>query len=195
VTALPGHRSAPEYHQPVAGQQAGTAAADRRSRPYRRHVAWSVFSSQSVSPSQLASLMQQFGAQPTVFPKGEPEPGSWSVPIAGAELVVSEATRDLRTMPPSMIEAATSLLGTPPVYCVSIFAGAGQSTGSAVVEDDKETAALIRRIVNTFAARWPAVLSDNTTNPMIPLGPLAEGQPRQSSRQKQKRGWRRLFGG
>ncbi len=139
--------------------------------------------------------MQQFGAQPTVFPKGEPEPGSWSVPIAGAELVVSEATRDLRTMPPSMIEAATSLLGTPPVYCVSIFAGAGQSTGSAVVEDDKETAALIRRIVNTFAARWPAVLSDNTTNPMIPLGSLAEGQPRQSSQQEQKRGWRRLFGG
>ena len=115
MTALPGHRSAPEYHQPVAGQQAGTAAADRRSRPYRRHVAWSVFSSQSVSPSQLESLMQQFGAQPTVFPMGEPEPGSWSVPIAGAELVVSEATRDLRTMPPSIIEAATSLLGTPPV--------------------------------------------------------------------------------
>ena len=82
-----------------------------------------------------------------------------------------------------------------PVYCLSIFAGAGQSTGSAVVEDDKETAALIRRIVNAFAARWPAVLSDNTMNPMIPLGPLAEGQPRQSSQQEQKRGWRRLFGG
>jgi hypothetical protein len=139
--------------------------------------------------------MQQFGAQPTVFPMGEPEPGSWSVPIAGGELVVSEATRDLQTMPPRMIEAATSLLGTAPVYCLSIFAGAGQSTGSAVVEDDKETAALIRRVVNAFAARWPAVLSDNTTNPMIPLGPLAEGQTRQSFQQEQKRGWRRLFGG
>ena len=90
-------------------------------------------------------------------------------------------------MPPRMIEAATSLLGTAPVYCLSIFAGAGQSTGSAVVEDDKKTAALIRRIVNAFAARWPAVLSDKTTNPMIPLGPLAEGQPRQSSQQEQKR--------
>ena len=171
MTALPGHRAL-RKSPASAGQQAGTAAADRRSRPYRRHVAWSVFSSQSVSPSQLESLMQQFGAQPTVFPEGEPEPGSWSVPIAGGELVVSEATGDLRTMPPRMIEAATSLIGTAPVYCLSIFAGAGQSTGSAVVVDDKETAALIRRIVNTFAARWPAVLSDNTTNPMIPLGPL-----------------------
>jgi hypothetical protein len=90
------------------------------------------------------------------------------VPIAGGELVVSEATGDLRTMPPRMIEAATSLIGTAPVYCLSIFAGAGQSTGSTVVVDDKETAALVRQIVHAFAARWPAVLSDNTTNPMIP---------------------------
>jgi len=94
-----------------------------------------------------------------------------------------------------MIEAATSLLGTAPVYCLSIFAGAGQSTGSALVEDDKETAALLRRIVNAFAARLPAVLSDNTTNPMIPLGALAKGQTRQPSQQKQKRGWKRFFGG
>jgi hypothetical protein len=48
---------------------------------------------------------------------------------------------------------------------LSIFAGAGQSTGSTVVVDDKETAALVRQVVNAFAARWPAVLSDNTTNP------------------------------
>jgi hypothetical protein len=67
-----------------------------------------------------------------------------------------------------MTEVATSLIGTAPVYCLSIFAGAGQSTGSTVVVDDKETAALVRQIVNAFAARWPAVLSDNTTNPMIP---------------------------
>jgi hypothetical protein len=174
---------------------AAAAAANRRSRPYRRRVAWSVFSSQSVSPSQLDSLTQQFGAQPTVFPRGAPEPGSWSVPIAGGELVVSEASGDLRTMPPRMIEEATSLLGMAPVYCLSIFAGAGQSTGSVVVEDDKETAALVRRILNAFATRWPAVLSDNTTDPMIPLGPLAEGQTRRSSQQEQKRGWRRLFGG
>jgi len=157
-------------------------------------AAWSVFSSQSVPRRELESLMQQVGAQPTVFPTGKPEPGSWSVPIAGGELVVSEATGDLSAMPPTMIEAATSLLGTAPVYCLSIFAGAGQSTGSIVVEDDKETAALVRRIVNAFAAQWPAVLSDNTTNPMIPLGPLAEGQTRQSFQQEQKRGWRRLFG-
>jgi hypothetical protein len=90
------------------------------------------------------------------------------VPITGGELVVSEATGDLRTMSPRMIEAATSLIGTAPVYCLSIFAGAGQSTGSTVVVDDKETAALVRQIVHAFAARWPAVLSDNTTNPMIP---------------------------
>jgi hypothetical protein len=69
------------------------------------------------------------------------------------------------------------------------------TTGSTVVVDDKETAALVRRIVHAFAARWPAVLSDNTTNPMIPLGPLAEGQTRQSFQQEQRRGWRRLFGG
>jgi hypothetical protein len=157
-------------------------------------VAWSVFSSQSVSPSELASFMQQFGARPTVFPMGEPEPGSWSVPISDGELVVSEATSDLRTMPGRMIEEATNLLGTAPVYCLSIFPAVGQSTDAVMVEDDHATAALVQRMVNAFAVRWPAVLSDNTTNPMIPLGPLAEGQPRQSSQQQQKRGWRRLFG-
>jgi hypothetical protein len=157
-------------------------------------VAWSVFSSQSVPRSELESLMQEFGAQPTVFPTGKPEPGSWSVPIAGGELIVSEAAGDLRAMPPRMIDAAGTLLGRPPVYCLSIFPAAGRLSGSASVEDDKETAALVRRIVNAFAARWPAVLSDNTTNPMIPLGSLAEGQTR-PSQQGQKRGWRRFFRG
>lgn len=98
-------------------------------------------------------------------------------------------------MPPRMITAATSLLGTAPVYCLSIFAAVGQSTGSVVVEDNTETAGLVQRIVNAFAARWPAVLSDNTTNPMVPLGGLAKGQTRQPSQQEQKRGWRRFFGG
>jgi hypothetical protein len=139
--------------------------------------------------------MQQFGAQPTVFPMAEPEPGSWSVPTAGGELVVSEATSDLRAMPPRMIEAATSLLGMTSVYCLSIFAAAGQSTGSVVVDDDNETAALVQRIVNGFATRWSAVLSDNSTNPMIPLAALAKGQTRQPSEQEQKRGWRRFLGG
>jgi hypothetical protein len=94
-----------------------------------------------------------------------------------------------------MIEAATSLLGTAPVYCLSIFAAAGRSTGSLVVEDDNESAALVQRIVNAFAARWPAVLSDNSTNPMIPLGALAKGQTQQPSQQQQKGRWRRFFGG
>ena len=48
-------------------------------------AAWSVFSSQSVPRSELESLMRQFGAQPTAFPTGNSEPGSWSVPIAGDE--------------------------------------------------------------------------------------------------------------
>jgi hypothetical protein len=157
-------------------------------------AAWSVFSSQSVPRSELESLMQQFGAQPTVLAMGEPEPGSWSVAIAGGELVVSEATTDLRGMPPRMIDEACGLLGTAPVYCLSIFAAVGELTGSPVIEDEKETAALVRRIVNAFAARWPAVLSDNTTNPMIPLGALAKGQTRQPPQQERKRGWRRFFG-
>jgi hypothetical protein len=75
---------------------------------------------------------------------------------------------------------------------LSIFPAVAQSSGSAIVEDDKDTAALVRRIVNAFAARWPAVLSDNTTNPMIPLGELAKVQP---SQQEHKRGWRRFLGG
>ncbi len=111
-------------------------------------VGWSVFSSQSVSPAELASFMQQFGARPTVILTGEPEPGSWSVPIRDGELVVSEATSDLRTMPPRMIEAATNLLGTTPVYRLSIFTAVGQSTDSVMVEDDHATAALVQRIVN-----------------------------------------------
>jgi hypothetical protein len=158
-------------------------------------AAWSVFSSQSVPRSELESFLQQLGAQPTVFPMGEPEPGSWSVPIAGGEVVVSEATGDLRAMPPRMVDEAGRLLGTAPVYCLSIFAAAEPSTGSFVVEDEKEAASVVRQIVDAFAVRWPAVLSDNTTNPMIPLGELAKDQPRPVSQQGQKRGWRRFFGG
>ena len=141
--------------------------------------------------------MRQFGAKPTVLPMGgQPEPGSWSVPIINGELVVSEATSDLRAMPPAMIHAAIRLLGTAPVYCLSIFAAVGQSTGSVVAaEDDAETAMLVQRIVNAFAARWPAVLSDNSKDPVIPLGALAKGRARQLSDQGQKRGWRRFFGG
>jgi hypothetical protein len=160
-------------------------------------MAWSVFSSESVSPSELDGLMRQFGANPTVLPMGDqPEPGSWSVPITDGELVISEATADLRAMPPAMIESATRLLGTTPRYCLSIFAAVGRATGSISAEkDDSETAQLVQRIVNAFAGRWPAVLSDNTTNPMTTLGALATGQTRQPSQQGQKRGWRRFFGG
>jgi hypothetical protein len=48
--------------------------------------------------------------------------------------------------------------------------------------------------VNAFAVRWPAVLSDNTTNPMIALGALAKSST-PPSQQEQKRCWRRFFGG
>jgi hypothetical protein len=159
-------------------------------------VAWSLFSSQPVSRDELEELMRQFGAQPTVLPMGDqPEPGSWSVPISGGELVVSEATGDLRAMPEAMIHAAIRLLGTTPVYCLSIFAAVGQSTGSVVpADDDAETAHLVQQIVNAFGARWPAVLSDNSTNPMIPLGRLASGEKQPPSHQEPQRGWRRFFG-
>ena len=159
-----------------------------------RVMAWSVFSSQSVPPTELERLMRQFGAQPAVLPMGgQPEPGSWSVPITDGELVVSEATSDLRAMPPAMINAAIRLLGTAPVYCLSIFAAVGQSTGSVVpVEDSGETAQLVRRIVNAFGERWPAVLSDNSASPMIALGPLARQAPQE--RPVPKLGWRRFLG-
>jgi hypothetical protein len=154
-----------------------------------------VFSSQSVSPDQLEKFMRQFGAQPTVLPMGDqPEPDSWSVPITGGELVASDATSDLRAMPPAMIHAAIRLLGTAPVYCLSIFAAVGQSTGSVVpVDDSGETAQLVQRIVNAFGERWPAVLSDNSTSPMIALGPLARQAP-QALRPVPKLGWRRFLG-
>jgi hypothetical protein len=159
-------------------------------------MAWSVFSSASISPSELESLMRQFGARPTVLPMGHHrELGSWSVPITDGELVISEATADLLAMPPAMIESATRLLGTTPRYCLSIFAAVGGETGSISAEkDESETAQLVQRIVNAVADRWPAVLSDNTTNPMIPLGAPTAGQARQPSQQGQKRGWRRFFG-
>jgi hypothetical protein len=51
-------------------------------------------------------MTRQFGAKPTVLPMGgQPEPGFWSVPITNGELVVSEATGDLRS----------ALNGRPPV--------------------------------------------------------------------------------
>jgi hypothetical protein len=160
-------------------------------------MAWSVFSSASISPSELESLMRHFGAKRTVLPMGgQPEPGSWSVPITDGELVISEATADLLAMPPAMLESATRLLGTTPRYCLSIFAAVGGKTGSISAEkDESETAQLVQRIVNAFADRWPAVLSDNTTNPMTLLGAPATGQARQPSQPGQKPGWRRFFGG
>jgi pimeloyl-ACP methyl ester carboxylesterase len=158
-------------------------------------MAWSVFSSQSVSASELEGLMRQFDAQPTVLPMGDqPEPGSWSVPIIGGQLVVSDATSDLRAMPPAMIHAAIRLLGTTPVYCLSIFAVVGHSTGAVVpVEDSDETAQLVQRIVNAFGERWRAVLSDNSAAPMIALGSLARQAP-QEHRPVPKLGWRRFLG-
>jgi hypothetical protein len=52
-------------------------------------------------------------------------------------------------MPPAMIHPALRLVGTAPVYCLSIFAAVGQSTGSVVAaEDDAETAMLVQRLVN-----------------------------------------------
>jgi hypothetical protein len=120
-------------------------------------MAWSVFSSESVSRSELESLMRQFGAKPTVLPMGgQPEPGSWSLAITDGELVISEATGDLRAMPPLMIESATHLLGTPPRYCLSIFAAVGHATGRISAEkDDSETAQPVQRIVNAFARTCP----------------------------------------
>ena len=127
---------------------------------------------------------------------GETVLGTHTFAISDGELVISEATGDLRAMPPLMIESATHLLGTPPRYCLSIFAAVGHATGSISAEkDDSETAQLVQRIVNAFARRWPAVLSDNTTNPMTPLGALAKGEAPQPSQQRRKRGWRRFFGG
>ena len=80
------------------------------------------------------------------------------------------------------------------MYCLSIFVAVGQSTGSVVPADDEaETAHLVQQIANAFRARWPAVLSDNSTNPMIPLGRLASGEKQQPSQQEPKRG-RRLLG-
>jgi hypothetical protein len=52
-------------------------------------------------------------------------------------------------MRPAMIRSALRLLGTAPVYCLSIFAAVGQSTGSVVAaEDDAETAMLVQWLVN-----------------------------------------------
>jgi hypothetical protein len=124
---------------------------------------------------------------------GQPEPGSWTVPITDGELVVSQATSDLQAMPPAMIHAAARLLGTAPVYCLSVFAVVGQSTGSVVpAEGSGETAQLVQRIVNAFGERWPAVLSDNSAAPMVALGPLAKQAP-QEHRPVPKRGWRRFL--
>ena len=74
-------------------------------------VAWSVFSSQSVPRSELESLMEEFGAQPTVFPTGKPEPASWSVPIAGGELIVSVAAVSFSLSAPCVTAISPSAAG------------------------------------------------------------------------------------
>jgi hypothetical protein len=48
------------------------------------------------------------------------------------------------------MHAAIRLLGTAPVYCLSIFAAVGQSTGSISAEEvDSETAVLVLRVATS----------------------------------------------
>jgi hypothetical protein len=143
--------------------------------------ATSVFSNVQLTPEQLAWLAEQFGGQRS------PDDNEFNIELGSGimdAVGLADGTEDIKSMPYQITQDAARWLGGPPTYRLSIMAG-----------DSQQCRDLAWRIANEFARHWPAVLSDHTATPVIPLGELAKGQARQASQQGQKWGWRQCFGG
>ncbi len=136
-------------------------------------MAWMLYSSQSVSNADLEALLAPFGA--------ERDKDGWAIHLPGGRLLDLEGTDDIDSIPRSLRDQAAELLGTEPVY-ITAMASEVKTSGKPIrninahLRDQRELAAkaweLVQRIASAFGARWPAVLADDSSGPMAPLGNL-----------------------
>jgi hypothetical protein len=134
---------------------------------------WTLYSSQRVSNADLEALLAPFGA--------ERDKDGWVIPLPGGRLVVLEGTEDIGTIPQSLRDQAAEVLGTEPVYITAMssevkISGKPIRNINAHLKDERKLAAkaseLVQHIGSEFGARWPAVLSDDTSTSMTPIGNL-----------------------
>lgn len=134
---------------------------------------WTLYSSQSVSNADLEALLAPFGA--------EPDKDGWVIYLPGGRLMVLEGTDDIGSIPQSLRDRAAEALGTEPVY-ITAMSSEVKTSGKPIrnvkasLRDQRELAAkaseLVQRIGSAFGARWPAVLSDDSSAAMTPLANL-----------------------
>ncbi|MDQ3824760.1 MAG: hypothetical protein M3319_10000 [Actinomycetota bacterium] len=143
--------------------------------PHARTVTsmiWTLYSSQSVSNADLEALLAPFGA--------ERDNDGWVIPLPGGRLVILEGTDDIGSIPQSLRDQAAEVLGTEPMY-ITVMSSEVKTSGKPIrninahLRDERKLAAkaseLVQRIGSAFGARWPAVLSDDSSAPMMtPLG-------------------------
>ena len=132
---------------------------------------WTLYSSQSVSNADLQALLAPFDAQR--------DKDGWVIPLPGGRLVVLEGTDDLGSIPQSLRDQAAEVLGTEPVY-ITAMSSEVKTSGKPIknikthLREERKLAAkaseLVQRIGSAFGARWPAVLSDDSSASMTPLG-------------------------
>ena len=117
----------------------------------------SVFSNVQVTPEELAWLAEQFGGQRSPFDDNEfnIQLGSGIMDAVG----LAEGTKDIMSMPYQITQDAARWLGGLPTYRLAIMIG-----------DSQQCRDLAWRIANEFARWWPAVWSDHSTGPVVPLG-------------------------
>jgi hypothetical protein len=114
--------------------------------------AGSVFSSQPITPEQIAWVMGHFGAEQNYY-------GDWCVPTADhMEVAVVNSSKNLGGMPPTMLDPVGQLLRSRPVTALSVVSLQAYPP-------------VTWAIVNLFAKWWPCCWHDHTTNPPIPLWP------------------------
>ena len=119
-------------------------------------TAVSVFSNITVTPEQIAWLLNQFGALQEHSGK------EWTIEVGpGVADVVNAAdgTDELACMPRQILDDAAQWLGSPPHYRLALLIG-----------DSPDCRKLAWRIANEFANSWPAVWSNHSTEPVAPLG-------------------------
>ena len=134
---------------------------------------WTLYSSQRVSNADLEALLAPFGA--------ERDKDGWAIPLPGGRLVVLEGTEDVGTIPQALRDQAAEVLGTEPVYITAMSSEVKTSDKpirniNAHLRDEQKLAAkaseLVQHIGSEFGARWPAVLSDDASTSMTPIGNL-----------------------
>jgi hypothetical protein len=134
---------------------------------------WTLYSSRSVSDADLEALLTPFGA--------ERDKDGWVIPLPAGRLVVLEGTDDVGSIPQSLRDRAAEVLGAEPVY-ITAMSSEVKTSGKPVrninahLRAERELAAkaseLVQRIGSEFGARWPAVLSDDSSVSMTRLGNL-----------------------